>query len=52
MFIIPIEDGAICEPFEVKLDETQVLNMVFLHGTPEPTICIVYDNIESRSVAT
>ena len=47
-------DGSLArEAFNIRLDELQVLDIQFLHGYANPTICVLYeDATEARHVKT
>lgn len=40
--ILPIENGQMQDAFNVRLEEVDVLDMVFLHGTLQPTLCVLF----------
>ena len=52
--VIPIDEkGSIKEAFNIRLEELQVLDIVFLHGCARPTIAVLYtDPKEQRHVKT
>ena len=52
---LPMEPthGAVREPFNMRLEEMEVLDMVFLNGCAVPTICLLYQDMhENRHVKT
>jgi DNA damage-binding protein 1 len=52
--IIPISrTGALCEAFNVRLDELKVLDIAFLHNSRYPTVAVLYeDTREGRHIKT
>eukprot|EP01134_Creolimax_fragrantissima_P006011 CFRG6011T1 len=52
--VIPVnKKGALSDAYNVRLDELSVLDMVFLHGYPRPTMLVLYeDHREARHVKT
>jgi DNA damage-binding protein 1 len=47
--IIPVGKTASDRPFNVKLEELSILDMVFLHGMSSPTICLLYTDSRNNS---
>jgi DNA damage-binding protein 1 len=51
--VLPIESGSVREAYNVPLDEFMILDLVFLHGSPRPTVCVLYeDPKQARHVKT
>eukprot|EP00123_Amoebidium_parasiticum_P014344 comp22455_c0_seq3/m.33753 comp22455_c0_seq3/g.33753 ORF comp22455_c0_seq3/g.33753 comp22455_c0_seq3/m.33753 type:complete len:759 (-) comp22455_c0_seq3:20-2296(-) len=53
--VIPIDSatGRLRDGFNVRLEETNVLDMVFLHGYAKPTVAVLYeDTRETRHIKT
>eukprot|EP00945_MAST-04E_sp_MAST-4E-sp1_P008624 g8624.t1 len=47
--IVPMDaSGKFTEAFNVRLEELQVIDMVFLNNAAEPTICILYEDTKQR----
>ena len=42
--VVPIESSGLKDSFNVSLDETKVIDLVFLHGCSRPTIALLYEN--------
>ena len=41
------------ESFNIRLEELKVVDIVFLHGLPKPTLALLYeDNKEARHLKT
>ena len=52
--VIPIDDkGQLSEAFNMRIDELNVIDMVFLEGCAKPTIAVLYqDNKDARHIKT
>lgn len=51
--IFPMDNGALRDPFDVRLDVLRPLDIKFLAGFSRPTICVLYeDNRKTRYVRT
>ncbi len=52
--MIPIDDkGQLSEAFNMRIDELNVIDMVFLEGCAKPTIAVLYqDNKDARHIKT
>ena len=47
--IIPLNpSGKVLEAFNARLEELQIIDMTFLHGTTYPTACILYEDTKQR----
>ena len=47
--IVPLEsDGKVQEAFNVRLEELQIIDMCFLHGTSTPTLCVLFEDPKQR----
>ena len=45
--VIPAEEkGSFKEAFNIRLEELQVIDIQFLHGTPKPTIAVLYKDMK------
>ncbi len=54
MQVIPIDDkGQLHEAFNMRIDELNVIDMIFLEGCAKPTIAVLYqDNKDARHIKT
>mmetsp|Transcript_63382 Transcript_63382/g.200458 ORF Transcript_63382/g.200458 Transcript_63382/m.200458 type:complete len:1099 (-) Transcript_63382:192-3488(-) len=52
--VIPIDEkGALKEAFNIRLEELQVIDIVFLYGCQRPTVAVLYqDTKEARHIKT
>lgn len=52
--MIPIDEkGQLHEAFNMRIDELNVIDMVFLKGCAKPTIAVLYqDNKDARHIKT
>uniref|UniRef100_A0A6B2KWM6 DNA damage-binding protein 1 n=1 Tax=Arcella intermedia TaxID=1963864 RepID=A0A6B2KWM6_9EUKA len=51
--VIPIEKGQLQTAYDIRLEETQIIEMKFLHGCVRPTLMVLYhDAKESRHIKT
>ncbi|EIE24281.1 hypothetical protein COCSUDRAFT_28729 [Coccomyxa subellipsoidea C-169] len=52
--VIPIDDkGQLHEAFNMRIDELNVIDMIFLEGCAKPTIAVLYqDNKDARHIKT
>ena len=47
--VVPLEkDGKVQEAFNVRLEELQIIDMCFLHGTSVPTVCVLFEDGKQR----
>jgi len=47
--VVPLEsDGKVKEAFNVRLEELQIIDMCFLHGTSVPTVCVLFEDGKQR----
>lgn len=52
--VIPIDEkGQLHEAFNMRIDELNVIDMIFLEGCAKPTIAVLYqDNKDARHIKT